>query len=152
MWWSSQKSRNFLPVNWVRLLVMMEFGTLKRWMMLVKNATACSDLMLFRGRTSIHLENLSMATSRCVKPRVPSARDRQGQTPHNKRPGDGYCLQSLSGQVGLLCVELTPLAGAYNPSGVGHHSRPVETLSEGVSHEGSRCCVVTASPRVYFLQ
>jgi hypothetical protein len=38
----------------------------KRWMMLVKNATACSDLMLFRGRTSIHLENLSMATSGCV--------------------------------------------------------------------------------------
>jgi hypothetical protein len=37
-------------------------------MMLVKNATACSDLMLFRGRTSIHLENLSIATSRCVKP------------------------------------------------------------------------------------
>jgi hypothetical protein len=35
---------------------------------LVKNATACSDLMLFRGRTSIHLENLSIATSRCVKP------------------------------------------------------------------------------------
>jgi hypothetical protein len=28
---------------------MMEFGTPKRWMMLVKNATACSDLMLFRG-------------------------------------------------------------------------------------------------------
>ena len=40
----------------------------KRWMMLVKNATACSDLMLVRGRTSIHLENLSMATSRCEKP------------------------------------------------------------------------------------
>jgi hypothetical protein len=37
-------------------------------MMLVKNATACSDLMLFRGRTSIHLENLLIATSRCVKP------------------------------------------------------------------------------------
>jgi hypothetical protein len=34
----------------------------------VKNATACSDLMLFRGRTSIHLENLSIATSRCVYP------------------------------------------------------------------------------------
>jgi hypothetical protein len=38
----------------------------KRWMMLVKNATSCLDLMLFRGRTSIHLENLSIATSRCV--------------------------------------------------------------------------------------
>jgi hypothetical protein len=68
MWWSSQKSRNFLPVNWVSLSVMMEFGTPKRWMMLVKNATAYSDLMLFRGRTSIHLENLSIATIRCVKP------------------------------------------------------------------------------------
>jgi hypothetical protein len=53
-------------VNWVPLSVMMEFGTPKRWMMLVKNAAACSDLMLFRGRTSIHLENLSMAASRCV--------------------------------------------------------------------------------------
>ena len=68
MWWSSQKSRNFFPVNCVPLSVIMEFGTPKRWMMFVKNATACSDLMLVRGRTSIHLENLSMATSRCEKP------------------------------------------------------------------------------------
>jgi hypothetical protein len=60
-------------------------------------------------------------------------------------------LQSLSGQVGLLCVELTPLAGAYNPSGVGHRGRLVETLSEGVSNKGLRRCVMTASPRVYFL-
>jgi hypothetical protein len=51
--------------------MMMEFRTPKRWMMLVKITTAYSDLMLFRGRTSIHLENLSIATSRCVKP--PSA-------------------------------------------------------------------------------
>jgi hypothetical protein len=68
MWWSSQKSRNFFPVNCVPLSVMMEFGTPKRWMMFVKNATACSDLMLVRGQTSIQLENLSMATSRCEKP------------------------------------------------------------------------------------
>jgi hypothetical protein len=39
--------------------------------------------------------------------------------------------------VRLSCVELTPLAGAYNPSGVGHRGQPVETLSEGVPHEGS---------------
>jgi hypothetical protein len=68
MWWSSQKSRNFFPVNCVPLSVMMEFGTPNRWMMLVKNATACLDLMLVKGQTSIHLENLSMATSRCEKP------------------------------------------------------------------------------------
>jgi hypothetical protein len=60
MWWSSQKSRNFFPVNCVPLSVLIEFGTPKRWMILEKNATACSDLMLFRGRTSIHMENLSI--------------------------------------------------------------------------------------------
>jgi hypothetical protein len=68
MWWSLQKSRNFFPVNYVPLSVMMEFGTQKRWMIFVKNATTCSDLMLVKGQTSIHLENLSMATSRCLKP------------------------------------------------------------------------------------
>jgi hypothetical protein len=52
----------------------------------------------------------------------------------------------------LLCVELTPPAGAHNPSGVGHRGWPVETLSEGIPHEGSRRCMVAASPLVYFLQ
>jgi hypothetical protein len=68
MWWSSQKSGNFFPVNCMALSVMMEFGTPNQWMMLVKNAIACSVLMLVKGRTSIHLENLSMTTSRCKKP------------------------------------------------------------------------------------
>jgi hypothetical protein len=53
--------------------------------------------------------------------------------------------------VGLPCVQLTPLVGAYNPSGVGHRGWPVETLSEGVSNKGLRRCVMAASPRVYFL-
>jgi hypothetical protein len=54
--------------------------------------------------------------------------------------------------VRLSCVELTSSVGAYNPSGVGHRGRSVETLSKAVSHKGSRCYVVTASPRVYLLQ
>jgi hypothetical protein len=49
-------------------------------------------------------------------------------------------------------IELTPSAGAYNPSGVGHRGRPVEDLTESISYEGLRCCMVTASPRVYFTQ
>jgi hypothetical protein len=53
--------------------------------------------------------------------------------------------------VRLSRVELTPSAGAYNPSGVGHRGWPVEPLSESVSYEGMRCCMVIASPRVYFL-
>jgi hypothetical protein len=56
-----------LPVNWVPLFVMMQLGTPKRWTMSVKNITTCSDLMLVIGRASIHLENLSMATSKWVK-------------------------------------------------------------------------------------
>jgi hypothetical protein len=63
-----------------------------------------------------------------------------------------YRLVSLSGQVRLSCVELTPSTGAYNPNGVSHCGRPAKTLSEGVSHEGPRRRMVTASLRVYFLQ
>jgi hypothetical protein len=139
-------------VNWVTMSVMMEFGIRKRWMMLVKNATACSDLMLFRGSD---LDPLGEFVDGDQQVRVAPGCLLQGadevQTPHSKRPGDGYGLQSLSGQVGLPCVELTPLAGADNSSGVGHRGRPVETLSEGVSNKGSGRRVMTASPRVYFL-
>jgi hypothetical protein len=62
MWNLSQNSRNFLPVNWDPLLVMMELGTPNRQMMSVKNVTARSALRFVIGRTSTHLENLSMAT------------------------------------------------------------------------------------------
>jgi hypothetical protein len=108
--------------------------------------------MLFRDRTSIHLENFVDGDQQVrVAPGCLLQGADEVQTPHSKRPGDGYCLQSLSGQVGLSCVELTPLAGADNSSGVGHRGRPIETMSEGVSNKGSRRCVMTASPRVYFL-
>jgi hypothetical protein len=139
-------------VNWVTMSVMMEFGIRKRWMMLVKNATACSDLMLFRGSD---LDPLGEFVDGDQQVRVAPGCLLQGadevQTPHSKRPGDGYGLQSLSGQAGLPCVELTPLAGADYSSGVGHCGRLVETLSEGVSNKGSGRRVMTASPRVYFL-
>jgi hypothetical protein len=58
--------RNFMPVNWDPLSVMIELGTPNRWMMSVKNVTAFSALRFVIGRTSTHLENLSMATSRWV--------------------------------------------------------------------------------------
>jgi hypothetical protein len=57
-----------LPVNCVPWSMIMELGTPKRWTMFVKKATACLDMMLVRGWTSIHLEKLSMVTNRCVKP------------------------------------------------------------------------------------
>ena len=68
------------------------------------------------------------------------------QTPHDKRPSDGYRLQSLSRQVGLPCVELTPFAGADNSSGVSHRRWPVEALPESIPDKVSRRCVMAASP------
>jgi hypothetical protein len=44
-------------------------------MMSVKNNAACSDLTLVMGRASIHLENVSTAMSRWVKPLVVLFRD-----------------------------------------------------------------------------
>jgi hypothetical protein len=44
----------------------MEFGTLNLWTMSVKNDMACSDMRLVMGRASIHFENLSITTNRCV--------------------------------------------------------------------------------------
>jgi hypothetical protein len=65
----------------------------KRWMMFVKNATACSDLMLVKGRNSIHLENLSMATSRCEKPPGAFCKGPMRSRPH-----------TANGQVmGIIC-------------------------------------------------
>jgi hypothetical protein len=55
-------------VNYVSLSMMIEFRTLKRWTISVKKSTACSDLIYAIGRASIHFENLSMATSKWVKP------------------------------------------------------------------------------------
>ena len=54
--------------------------------------------------------------------------------------------------MGLPCVELTPFTGADNSSGVGHRRWPVEALPESIPDEGSRRCMMAASPRVYFLQ
>jgi hypothetical protein len=41
-------------MNCVPLSVMMEFETPKRWMMLRKNSTACSDLITEINRASIY--------------------------------------------------------------------------------------------------
>ena len=65
---SSHNRINFLPVNYVPLSVMMEFGTPKRWTMLRKNSMAYSDLIVEIGQASIHLVNLSMVTSKWVSP------------------------------------------------------------------------------------
>src|SRR5699024_7018807 len=65
----------------------------------------------------------------------------EADPPARSGPGDGYRLQSLSGQVGLLRIELAPSAGADNSSGVSHRRWPVEALPESVPDKGSRRCV-----------
>jgi hypothetical protein len=53
MWLLSQKLRNFFPVNWVPLSVMIVLGMPKRYMMSVKNETASSERVLTMGRALI---------------------------------------------------------------------------------------------------
>ena len=53
-------------MNWVPLSVMITLGIPNRCMMSVKKRTACSERKLVMGRASIHLEDLSMATSKWV--------------------------------------------------------------------------------------
>ena len=43
-------------MNCVLLSVMMTLGTPNRWILSVKNMTACSEQMLVMGRASIHGE------------------------------------------------------------------------------------------------
>ena len=75
----------------------VELGTPNRWMMSVKNNTACSDLMLVMARTSIHFENLSMATNKWVKP--PGA-GRKGPTRSNPQTAKGH----VTGMVCRACA------------------------------------------------
>jgi len=75
------------------LSIMIELGTPNQWIMSVKNSTACSALILVMGRTSIHLENLLIATSKWVKPPGDFCRG-----PTRSRP------QTTKGQVmGIVC-------------------------------------------------
>src|SRR6185369_1985281 len=115
MWKLSQNAKNFLPVNWVPLSVMIEFGTPNLKMMSVKNRTACSDLILPMGRALIHLENLSTATS------LLQWTD-EVQSPHNERPCDGDGLQNVRGEVRFSSEKLATLASPHDVGGVDDRS------------------------------
>jgi hypothetical protein len=47
-------------------------------------------------------------------------------------------------EISISCIELTPLAGAYDLIGVSDRRGPVEALAERVAHEGARCRVMAA--------
>jgi hypothetical protein len=59
----------------------------------VKNSAACSDLMLVMGQALIHLENLSTAMSKWVKPPVVLFR---GPTKSSPQMANGHVM-------GMVC-------------------------------------------------
>src|SRR3954471_1107990 len=67
---SSQKFWNSAAVKFVPLSVMMLCGTPNLKMIDLMKLTAVSAVELVMGTASIHLVNLSTATSRCVLPPV----------------------------------------------------------------------------------
>jgi hypothetical protein len=95
---SSQKSRNFSPVNWVSLLVMIELGTSKHKIMYWTKLTACLEPILARSLALIHLVNLSIATSEWVKPPSTFLKGPNRSGPHTaKDPVTGMVRSSWTG-------------------------------------------------------
>ena len=76
----------------------------------------------------------------------------QVEPPDHERPCDEDCLERLGQQVSLLSVVLASFVGVYDLVGVGHHGWPVETLSECVSDQGSRCGLMFADPSMDVFQ
>jgi hypothetical protein len=148
MWYLSQNSRNFLSVNWDLLSVIMEFDTPNRWMMSVKNDTACSALRFVIG----HLDPLGEFIHGDQQVSVAPGRLSQGpddvQSPHSERPCDENRLQGVSREITLAGVELASLAGSYDLVGVSDRGGPVKALAEHIADEGTRCHVVATHARV----
>ena len=72
---------------------MMMLGIPNRWIMSVKKRRASSERMFVMGRASIHLENLSMATTKWVYPPAAFRRGPTRSWPH-----------TANGQVmGIIC-------------------------------------------------
>src|SRR3954467_3210335 len=103
---SSQKFWNSVAVKFVPLPVMMLCGTPNLKMIDLTKLTAVSAVELVMGTASIHLVNLSTATSRCVLP--PLDDFLSGPTmlsPHLANGQDsGIVLSSEAGACGLLAI------------------------------------------------
>src|SRR3954467_5858217 len=101
---SSQKFWNSVAVKFVPLPVMMLCGTPNLKMIDLMKLTVVSVVEMVMGTTSIHLVNLSTATSRCVLP--PLDDFLSGTTmssPHVANVQDsGIVLSSEAGACGLL--------------------------------------------------
>src|SRR3954466_13560654 len=101
---SSQKFRNSAVVKFVPLSVMMLCGTLNLKIIDLMKLTAVRAVELVIGTASIHLVNLSTATSKCVLP--PFDDFLSGPTmssPHVVSSQDsGTVLSSEAGVCGLL--------------------------------------------------
>jgi hypothetical protein len=70
------------------------------------------------------------------------------QPPHGERPCDENCLQGVSRETSLACIELAPLASTYDPVGTSDRGGPVKALAECIAHEGTRRRVVATHARV----
>src|SRR3954470_7182634 len=101
---SSQKFWNSAAVKFVSLSVMMLCGTPNLKMMDLIKLTAVRAVELVIGTASIHLVNLSTATSRCVRP--PFEDFLSGSTMSSSQVANGQdsgmVLSSDAGACGLL--------------------------------------------------
>jgi hypothetical protein len=143
MWYLSQNSRNFLPVNW------------EPFDDRIRHSKPVDDV----GEEGHGLLCPEVCDWACLDPLgefihgdqqvgVALGRLSQGpndvQPPHGKRPCDGNCLQDVSREISLAGIELAPLASVYDLVGISDHSGPIKALVECISHESVRRRVVAA--------
>jgi hypothetical protein len=94
--------------------------------------TAYLEPFLAKGLSSIHLVNLSTATSKWVKPLGAFLKAPMGSNPpYGKGPCDGDSLELLGWRVDLSSKVLAPLARPHNLNCVGGGRWPIKALSEG---------------------
>src|SRR3954465_2184399 len=118
---SSQKFWNSAAVKFVPLSVMMLCGTPNLKIIDLIKFTAVRAVELVIGTASIHLVNLSTATSRCVLP--PFDDFLRGPTISSTHVAKGH-------DNGVICVP--------------HGGRPAEYCPKGFFHEFSTSCMMPA--------
>jgi hypothetical protein len=151
MWLSSQKLRNFFPVNWVLVVgddcvgyaeAIDDVGE-ERDRLLGANVDDGSGLDPLRELVNCH-EKVGEAPGRL------SEWTHHVQVPDGEKPRDGDCLECLRREMSLSSVELAPFTAPHDVLRVSDHHGPVESLSKSFSDKCSQTGIVITGADIVF--
>jgi hypothetical protein len=141
----SQKSLNFLVVNWVPLSVIMLLGMLNWYMISWINNIALAAIMEAFGFASIHLVNLSTAMKMCVNPPLSFINGPTRSNPHVEK-GQVIGMVYLTRQDVFLMSKILAIFIATNQGVDIRSSRgPIKPLPIYLAHKRVWTCVATTN-------